>query len=849
MPKQNSTTTTFKADISDLKKGLQDAGRQIRLANAEFKAASSGMEDWENSADGVSEKITQLNKVLSAEEEKLKLLKEQHRLVAEEQGENSKGAQELAIKIANQQAAVNKTEKELNKYNEKLSDLTNESAEAGKESVALAKDLDKVETTAEDVQKSVEGLAASFKGGLVNGFKAVAAAAAGAVTAFLAAGETSQDYREDMGKLEAGFTSAGHSAETAKKAYEAMVGILGETDQSVEAVNHLARLTKSEEELAKWTDIAAGVYGTFGDSLPLEGLTEAANETAKVAKVTGPLADALNWAGVSEDEFNKKLEATNTEAERATLITDTLNGLYAEASEVYQDVNKDLIEARKAQSGLNDAMAEVGKKSMPILTEIKQGFTDVLLAALDMSKGIDFESMAAGIEKGFAYFIENVMPEIKNGFLWIKDNMPQIIASIGALGAAFAVIKIGSLVAGIAKFIGVVKGASTVLAGLKLALAAIGGPVTLVIAGIAALVTAFMTLWKNSEEFRNFWFELWDSIKNIVALAIEWFKGVWESIKLFFTVTIPTEFNKFLVTVGNFITSIKTWFSQLPTHIYNVIVNILGHLLAWGIQLYIFATTKIPEFIDTVILFFSQLPGRIWTWLVNAYANIKQWGKDTINEGIRTGREFLNKVVEFISQLPAKVWKWLLDTIKKASDFGKKLIETGKKSASDTVTGIIDGFKNLPGQLYDAGVDALEGFWNGLKSVGRRIKSWASDFFGSILAKAEEVLQIASPSKAFKKVGRFVMQGFDEGMDAESKNVLKNTAQTFRNVIDTGKGALSDVSASLARKDSGFYPALATPGGGVVNNYNFNQTNNSPKSLSRLEIYRQTKNLLNFKEA
>ena len=163
-----------------------------------------------------------------------------------------------------------------------------------------------------------------------------------------------------MGKLEAAFTTAGFSADAAKGAYEDIYAVLGEEDTSVEAANHLAKLTDNEKELATWTgDILPGVFATFGDSLRLEGLTEAANETAKVGQVVGPLADALNWAGVSEDEFNEKLAACSTEQERQALITETLNDLYSDASDRYKELNGDVMSAQKAQAKLTDAIARI----------------------------------------------------------------------------------------------------------------------------------------------------------------------------------------------------------------------------------------------------------------------------------------------------------------------------------------------------------------------------------------------------------------------------------------------------------------------------------------------------------
>lgn len=226
-----------------------------------------------------------------------------------------------------------------------------------------------------------KGVSTAFSVG-TKAIAGVATAAAAGVGSFLALGEATQETREDMGKLETAFKTARFSSETAQKSYKGMVGILGETDQSVEAVNHLAKLTKSEEELSEWTNIAAGVYATFGDSLPLEGLTEAANETAKVGQVTGPLADALNWAGISEDKFNQQLAACNSEQERSTLITKTLSGLYKEAGDTYSSVNKDLIEARQATANFNSTLADLGALAMPMTTSLKNAFSSAVQSIL-----------------------------------------------------------------------------------------------------------------------------------------------------------------------------------------------------------------------------------------------------------------------------------------------------------------------------------------------------------------------------------------------------------------------------------------------------------------------------------
>ena len=86
----------------------------------------------------------------------------------------------------------------------------------------------------------------------------------------------------------------------------------------------------------------------------------------------------MNWAGVSEDEFQSKLDACTSEQERQALITETLNGLYSDAAEAYREVNGDIIEAQKATANLNSAMAALGAIAEPIITKLKQLAAELL---------------------------------------------------------------------------------------------------------------------------------------------------------------------------------------------------------------------------------------------------------------------------------------------------------------------------------------------------------------------------------------------------------------------------------------------------------------------------------------
>lgn len=235
--------------------------------------------------------------------------------------------------------------------------------------------------------------------------------------------EATEEYRAAMGKLNTAFEVSGFSAEAAKEAYQGFYNILGDTDTATEASQLLAQLIDNEEDIAKWTKIAAGVYGTFGDSLPIEGLIEAANETAKTGQVTGALADALNWVGMSEDEFNESLAKTTSEGERARLIMGNLTTAYGEAADAFYENNETLIETREAQAELNETQAKLGES----IADLKNKFFDLFGPWL--IEAIKFTTVAL---EGIIW----VVNKIGEGLAWLADKIQFVLSLIPGFGGA-----------------------------------------------------------------------------------------------------------------------------------------------------------------------------------------------------------------------------------------------------------------------------------------------------------------------------------------------------------------------------------------------------------------------------
>jgi phage-related protein len=209
------------------------------------------------------------------------------------------------------------------------------------------------------------------------------------------------------------------------------------------------------------------------------------------------LADALNWAGISEDEFNKKLAACNSEQERASLITSTLNTEYAAAAEEYNKLTANTQAARDATNNMEQAQAALGAAIEPVTT----AWTNMKANALQ-------------------WFVDVGLPALQNGWQWIKDNLPAIGVIVGGLATAW-------LVAGGAQTIFNTINTAGVAIQKALNASFLASPIFWVVAGITALVAGFMLLWNNCEGFRNFWIGLWEGIKTAAKAVADWFKTAW----------------------------------------------------------------------------------------------------------------------------------------------------------------------------------------------------------------------------------------------------------------------------------------------------------------------------------
>jgi len=401
-----------------------------------------------------------------------------------------------------------------------------------------------------DASAEVDSKMAAIGTGISNAAKTMGVGIAAAGAALLALGASTEEYRNQQAQLITAFETAGASAAIAKETYNDLYRVLGDTGQAQEAAQHLAKLTTEEKALNEWTTICQGVYATFGASLPIEGLTEAANETAKVGTLTGSLADALNWAGINEEAFQASLDACNTEAEREALIRETLNGLYTDAAATYETNNAQVLAQRDAQAQLQEQLALLGEAVAPIITAFTSFANDALAVIVPYIQQLASEYMPL-LQEVLAV-VGETLGEVMG---YLVDNWDIVLTVAGVIGGiataiglynAVAAVKAAMVAVEATSVWGLVAAYTAQAAAMLVALA----PYALIVAAVAGLVAGFLYLWENCEGFRNFWINLWeklkqvfsafvDSLKPIINAIVAAFKEAWELIKVVWDIAKP----------------------------------------------------------------------------------------------------------------------------------------------------------------------------------------------------------------------------------------------------------------------------------------------------------------------
>lgn len=398
----------------EYKKELGEVNQEIGLLSDKMKRADAEFRGQANSIEALTTKNNLLREAQQKQIDKIAKLQTAIEDCGEAYGEND----EAVMRFKRQ---LEKAETDLIDLNDELSSNERYLDEARTSADKCAKSIDEYGKQVKDAAKATDdfngagggkggigdliGQLGSLKKMLVGG--AVVAGLKATSDAIIGIVDETEEYRKIMGTLEASSQAAGYTAEQTAESYEYLYGVLGDTQTAATTVANLQAIGLAQGDLRGMIDSVIGAWATYGDSIPIDGLAESVNETIQAGQVTGTFADVLNWAGVSEDEFNAKLAAANDSAERAQIVLNQLaNQGLPETAKAWRDANEDVVAYNESQMKLDEAMGQLGETLAPVAAGLKDVFAEGVYAAAD----------------AVAWLIEKIQTAIN----WLKDLNDRI---------------------------------------------------------------------------------------------------------------------------------------------------------------------------------------------------------------------------------------------------------------------------------------------------------------------------------------------------------------------------------------------------------------------------------------
>ena len=476
---------------AEFKTAIRSINGQMRTLDSEMRALTSGIDNLDDAEAAAAQRMDVMSRKIQLTGQRIQTLTEEYDRQAAKLEELGR-AQDEAMQ-SNDTAAITRATNAYNHQQQVVNDLTRQlnSAQADmnrfeREMRDIENGTDRLTQSFRDTGNAADNMGNSFADAFAGG--AIAGAVQSMISGISGLIDSTMEYQRIMASLETSSQHAGYTAAETEASYRQLYQVLGDEQSSATALANLQALGLSQSDLTTLIDASIGAWATYGDSIPIDSLAEAINETAQVGTVTGTFADVLNWAGTSEDEFNDKLAACTTEQERMQLIMNELSrqGL-PEMAEAFRENNAALIETNDAQAQMQDALAQTTEAVMPLAASITSGLASALTA----------------LQPTIQTIIEKVQDFTRAVIDFISDNreLASVISTVAIAFLSFS--KISTAITAIKGFATSIKGMITAMRSAQTAsqllnTTLMANPWGLAAAAVSVFVGALATLAVSS---------------------------------------------------------------------------------------------------------------------------------------------------------------------------------------------------------------------------------------------------------------------------------------------------------------------------------------------------------------
>lgn len=767
--------SAYRAALRNITQNLKEVSSELKLVSSQY-----GKND--TSIEALTAKQTALTHRLEEQKAKLSVLREQYEKMGSEYQQNKEKHEQLV-------ASYNREKSELERIGRELGTTSPEYKQQAEVVEKLKEQVDKSTAANDQNERSMSRMRTQMNNAqadinkTASEIKDLGSQMGKSATSSGKLGESVEDAGEKARNAEGGFTVlkgaiANLAGNILTSAINGMQSLVGEAINSSDALKEF----ESTMSFAGYDDStiskAKDDMKTYADQTVYD-LDTVANTTAQLAAngiqdYTGLTQAAGNLnavAGGNADTFKSVAMVLTQTAGAGKLTTENWNQL-ADAIPGASGKLQEALQQNGAYTGnFRDAMAQ-GQITADEFNQaiMSLGFTDAAQQAATSTSTFEgaMGNMQAAVTDGLMQIydaigsenvtgfintisdgVSKVIPPIKKGISWLKDNLPTIaplLAGIStALGGIMVAQKVEAMVSAFRSWKTATEGMT--VAQRLLNAAQLASPIGLVAGLVAGLIAAIVVLWNTNEGFRDAVMNVWNGIKDFIGDAIQ--------------------------AIGGFFSNLGTTISQLPQMFSDWLNNVIGTVTDWVSYMASNAALAGSQFVHNVETFIQNLPTNIASFLGNVISNVVGWASNMASNATRAGSQFLSNAVNFVSQLPGRIASFLGNVISNLGSWAGNMASKGAEGARNMFNAVVNGLTSLPSRVLGIGGDIVRGIWNGISGAAGWLAGKVRSFASGILDGMKGALGIHSPSRLFRdQVGKYIAQGIGEGFTDEMGSVV-----------------------------------------------------------------------------
>lgn len=767
---------------SSYRAALRNISQNLKEVSSELKLVSSQYDKNDTSIEALTAKQTALTHRLEEQKAKLSTLREQYAKMGSEYQQNKEKHEQLIVSYNREKSELERIGRELGTTSpeykkqaevvEKLKEQVDKSTAANDQN---ERSMSRMRTQMNNAQADINKTKSEI--GELDSQMGKSATSSGKL------GESVEDAGEKARRAEGGFTVlkgaiANLAGNILTSAINGIQNLAGEAINSADALKKFestmsfagyddSTISKAKDDMKLYADQTVYDLDTVANTTAqlaangiqdYTGLTQAAGnlnavaggnaETFKsVAMVMTQTAGAGKLTTENWNQLADAIPGASGKLQEALLKNGAYTGNFRDAMEKGQ-ITADEFNQAIMDLGFTDAAQQAATSTSTFEGAMGNMQAAVVDGLMQIYDAIGSENVT-GFINGITDAVSAVIPPIKDGISWLRDNLPTIaplLAAIaGAIGGLLVAEKITALVTAFSAWKTATEGVAIAQQLLNVVMSA--NPLGIVLTLIGALVAAIVALWSTNEGFREAVMNAWQGIQDFVGNAIQ--------------------------AIVDFFTNLDTTISQLPQMFSDWLNSVIATVTGWVSNMAAQAASAGSQFVSNVVSFVQNLPSSVASFLSSVISNVVGWVSNMASNASRAGSQFLSNAINFVSQLPGRIASFLGNVISKLGSWAGQMASRGAEGARNMFNAVVNGLASLPGRVLSIGSDIVRGIWNGISGAGGWLMSQISNFASGVVDGIKGFFGIHSPSRVMRdQVGKYIARGIGEGFSDEMGSVV-----------------------------------------------------------------------------